>query len=269
VGTYAKSETGGALRQGEILTNLTQYAIDVGRLRAGEIVVDQIMHPYVIVLSQDCDLDQDFQRRSAGQQDDLLASVTFCAMAPADDDFRKDIGLNGKEWKRFRQNQDPRRHYLRDVPGADDVIGEGLPELAIDFRQYFSLPTDLAYFAVESAQRRCRLEQPYAEHLNNRFSWHMSRVALPRDHHLPLTDEAPPTEQAPALQAGVAETVAPTAAPLLGAEVVGPVIVDPSGAGNGPGLDNGDGATVPVPVPPVDAPAPSVAPPASANLDES
>jgi hypothetical protein len=186
VGTYARSEAGSSLRQGEILTNFKQYQLDVEQLRLENVVAVEILHPYVIVLSQDCDLDQDYRRRAQGAQDNLLASVIFCAVTPADQDFRKDIGLDSKEWKRFKQNQDPRLHYLREIPAADDASGEGLPELAIDFRQHFALPTAEAYLAVETSQRRCRLEQPYAEHLNNRFSWHICRVALPLDHHLPL-----------------------------------------------------------------------------------
>jgi hypothetical protein len=243
VGTYAKSDASGALRQGEILTNFTQYEIDVQHLRLGEIVVAPITHPYVIVLSQDCDLDQDYRRRSRGEQDDLLTSVTFCALTPADQDFRKDVGLASNEWKKFKQNQDPRRHYLRDVSGTDDASGQGLPELAIDFRQYFSISTALAYFALESAQRRCRLEQPYAEHLNNRFSWHISRVALPLDHHLPLPLQ-------PAAEAGVGPAVVDQAAAkgagvgAAGGEgvVAGNEAPAPEGGAGAPGVAQCDGS---------------------------
>lgn len=222
MGTYAKSEAAGTLRQGEILTNFTQYQLDIEQLRLQNVVAIPILHAYVIVLSQDCDLDQDYRRRAQGKQDNLLGSIIFCAAAPADKDFREDIGLDSKEWKRFKQNQDPRLHYLREVPTADDAGGEGLPELAIDFRQYFALPTAEAYLAIETARRRCRLEQPYTEHLSNRFSWHLSRVALPLDHHLPLPAEA--------------ETPLPAAEPaFLGDGPAAP-------SGNAPAVVNGDGA---------------------------
>jgi hypothetical protein len=66
----------------------------------------------------------------------------------------------------------------------------------VDFRQYFSLPTEEAYFGAQPARRRCRLDTPYAEHLSHRFFSHMARVALPIDHHLPMPEpegEEPPS----------------------------------------------------------------------------
>jgi hypothetical protein len=188
--TYVKSENGGALRQGEILTNFTQYQLDVDRLRAQQpIEVLQITHPCVVVLSQDCDLDQDYTRRLNNKIDNLLASILFCSVAPNDEDFRRGIGLGSKEWKKVEENRESRLHYLRAVPQADDASNEGLPDLIVDFRQYFAVPTAEAYFSLEAAHRRCRLETPYVEHLSQRFAVYTSRIALPLDHHLPLPVE--------------------------------------------------------------------------------
>ena len=50
------------------------------------------------------------------------------------------------------------------------AIGEGMPELGIDFKRYFTIPTDEVYFRIRAeAQRRSRLRSPYLEHLSNRF----------------------------------------------------------------------------------------------------
>jgi hypothetical protein len=40
----------------------------------------------------------------------------------------------------------------------------------MDFKRYFSLPTEEVYYRIDSeAKRRCRLVSPYAEHLSTRF----------------------------------------------------------------------------------------------------
>jgi hypothetical protein len=177
------------LRQGEVLTSFIRYELDVEKLRERQpIEVFQVTHPIVVVLSQDCDLEQDFTRRQKGKSDNLLASVLFCSVAMNDDEFRHGTGLGTKEWKKVVENREPRLHYLRAVPQADDALNEGLPDLIVDFRQYFSLPTEEAYFCAQAARRRCRLDTPYAEHLSQRFFSHMGRVALPLDHHLPLPE---------------------------------------------------------------------------------
>jgi hypothetical protein len=249
--TYTKSEIGAALRQGEILTNFIQYELDVDKLRGQQpFEVLQITHPIVVVLSQDCDLDQDYTRRQKDKTDNLLASVLFCAVAVNDEDFRRCINLGTKEWKKVVENREPRLHYLRAVPQADDIANEGLSDLIVDFRQYFSLPTEEAYFCAGAARRRCRLETPYAEHLSHRFFSHMARVALPLDHHLPLPE--PAVDHAAAAAAVIAQ------AGNGGALGAGPA----AGAG-------GNGA--PVQAPAVDqagvpAPAPQPPPPSQSEI---
>lgn len=182
---YAKS-VDGPLRQGEILSGLTQYVLNLERLRAGEYVLDPIKHPYAIVLAQDCDLDQN---HNSGLTDDL-ASVLLCAVDIADT-VRTVSRLGSKEWKYVTQNTYPRFHYVRPLAAEDDAIGEGLPALAIDFKTHFTLPVGEAYHQLETAKRRARLDSPYAEHLSQRFSSYLSRVALPLDHHRDLPPPAP------------------------------------------------------------------------------
>jgi hypothetical protein len=182
----------GALRQGEIISDFMQPHVDIEKLRAGTVELVPVTHLYVIVLSQDCDLGQDFSRRTFGQVENLLDSVLFCAATAADDDFRYGIlGVNSTEWKKLRENREPRFHFLRSVVQGDDLAATGLPELVVDFKRYFALPTPEAYYWLESSIRRCRLESPYLEHLSNRFGAYISRVGLPVDHHAPLPAEQP------------------------------------------------------------------------------
>ncbi len=87
-------------------------------------------------------------------------------------------------WKRVRNNKDERYHFLERAPADCDAQGEGIQELGIDFKRYFTLPTDEVYRWIEMGviKRRSTLRTPYAEHLSSRFAYFLSRIALPHDH---------------------------------------------------------------------------------------
>jgi hypothetical protein len=150
--------------------------------------------------------------------------VLFCAVTPADEDFRRDTAsLKATEqWRRFKQNNEARFHFIRDVPADEDCQGIGLPALAVDFRHYFSVPTDEAYARLQPTQRRCRLDNPYLEHLSARFIGYLGRVALPLDHDQPLPEQpaagaAPvPVTEAAAITPAEAGAGANGAAPVGG-----------------------------------------------------
>lgn len=84
---YKKSIEGSALRQGEILTDVIQYnpvASDLSQ-ESEDVAFDLILHLFVIVVSQDCDLDWDYQARQPdiNQPHKLLNSVIFCKISSA------------------------------------------------------------------------------------------------------------------------------------------------------------------------------------------
>ena len=176
-----------AVRQGEILSNLLQPRIKPETLNLGEPIIDLARHPFVLVASQDCDLDQDFRHRFAETQnhDQLLPNVLFCEVVAADV-LKGGAAINSTIWKAIRINKNERYHFLEQVPPGSDLGGEGLPELGVDFKRYFTIPTELLYAQMEEegrGHRRCRLVSPYLEHFSTRFSVFQSRIALPEDHH--------------------------------------------------------------------------------------
>jgi len=173
----------GAIRQGEILTNLIQIKINLDSLRSGkELLADRVEHKYAIVITQDCDVIQDFTNEKGKESSGNLPNTLLCQVVTAEqlrgrEDIKSDI------WKRIRQNKDERYQFLEKVSVDCDLLGEGLPELGIDFKRYFTVPTDELYFKLETeAKRRCRLISPYLEHFSNRFYSYQSRIALPADH---------------------------------------------------------------------------------------
>lgn len=176
----------GSLREGEILSDLVQALLNVQTLSSPEgAIVELKNHPFAVVVTQDCDVMQDFTVRSENSTE-TLPNVLFCEVIAAEDlrGAVKASGLGSQDWKHLKQNQLERYHYLESAPAAEDAVGNGLPALGVDFKRYFTLPTEEVYFRISSgeAQRRCRLIAPYAQHLRARFFNYHSRVALPRNH---------------------------------------------------------------------------------------
>jgi hypothetical protein len=182
--------SGARLCQGEILSGLIQVRQSLSSIGGTEDPsLNELEHPYAIVFTQDCDLEQDWTARTAGQVSQLF-HVLFCETETA-------LVLKGKVqqgkdiWKRIIANNDLRYQCLESVPKEQDALGEGLPALGCDFRRYFTIPVDEVYERIKLGQirRRCKLRTPYAEHLLSRFCNYQARVPLPEPHDVPL---APP-----------------------------------------------------------------------------
>ena len=179
----AGSELG--LRQGEILSDVAQFRFDAATLGTTAPSGEPRYHPYAVIVSQDCDLEQDFNvRQKQSVSDKRLPNVLFCEVATADELFGRVKALGSKLWDRIRINKDERYHFLQAVDASCDAQQIGMPEMGIDFKRYFTIPTDEMYKRIEigEAKRRCVLVSPYLEHLSSRFAYFLSRVALPEDH---------------------------------------------------------------------------------------
>ena len=177
--------SGSSLRQGEILSNVPQFRFDAATLGIAAPSGEPMYHPYALILSQDCDLEQDFNvRQKQIASDKLLPSVLFCEVATAEELFGRVKTIGSKLWERIRINKDERYHFLQKAEADSDALRQGLPELGIDFKHYFTIPTDEIYKRIElgEAKRRCILVSPYLEHLRSRFAYFLSRVALPENH---------------------------------------------------------------------------------------
>jgi len=182
---YARSSEG-ALRQGEIISNLGQVILnpDCLLVEGREPVVDPVIHPWAIVMTQDCDLDWDYKARQPSPENSkIIPSILFCEVITAEK-------LAGKIqasdlWKKIRQNKDERYQYLKKISANDDVLSEGVPALGIDFKRYFSIPTAEVYVRLKhtNAKRRSQLQTPYREHLSERFFYFQMRIALPSEHY--------------------------------------------------------------------------------------
>jgi hypothetical protein len=180
---YARSGSA-ELCQGEILSALVQTHLEIASVGiTGPIRVSQKHHPFAIIMSQGCDLDLDFKARSGQvKEDQLLPNVLFCEVFTAAV-LKGSGGMNSQIWGRVQRNKDERYQFLQKVEPIYDAVDLGLPEIGIDFKRYFTIPTDEVYAQIQkTARRRCRLLSPFLEHLPTRFAHYLCRVALPFEH---------------------------------------------------------------------------------------
>ena len=186
---YEKAPSSGPLRQGEIAGNLLQITVAVDTIGSDEIAVTPVVHPYAIVVSQDCDLEWDWDRRKSEDERDgiaakLMSSVLFCEVETAEV-ARNSPGINSNAWNLIRTDRDIRYEFLQRVEPNCDLLSKGLPELVVDFKRYFAIPVDEVYarFEMCELQRRCCFRAPYLQHLATRFYYYQYRVALPSPHY--------------------------------------------------------------------------------------
>lgn len=179
---YVASVADGALGCCEILSGVMHHRKSFQSLHSPEPELETIIHPQCIVISQDCDLEQDFKARQDNAGASPLPNVLLCEVSLAID-LKGNVASGRDIWKRIIQNKDERYQFLRAVPALQDAMNEGFADLGIDFRRYFSVPTDELYEQFNlGARRRCRLLSPFKEHFMDRLGYFVARVALPYDH---------------------------------------------------------------------------------------
>jgi hypothetical protein len=173
------------LRQGDIIEKI-EYIQSVEEVD-GTIVVNKILFPLVMVLTQDCDLTWDYESRkdTSGNDDKQLISVIVAPLYNYEHLIRgehlSDIGrtmakfspdMKKTDNKTLRHNDNPRYHYLefaRTVQIVNSVI---------DFKHYFSVNAE--YLKARKAEGFvCSVSELYREQVSLRFANFLSRIGLP------------------------------------------------------------------------------------------
>jgi len=171
--------------QGDIIRNVEfiEYANEVG----GQLEISKIIFPLVIVLTQDCDLEQDYNNRNSPStnQDKHLISVIVAPLYNIEHVYNGEhlslLGLTMQsiskkhdktDNKMLRQNQNPRYHHLE---FESDL---GIVNSIIDFKHYFTV--NLKYLtATKGSEFVCKVSELYRENISHRFSFFLSRIGLP------------------------------------------------------------------------------------------
>ena len=181
---YGISIDAGPLRQGEILSNVVEIRLALASLMPdADLQVEEIIHPFVVVLTQDCDLDWDYKSGrapgSAMNAGKLIPNVLFCQADHAEA-LRSAQGIKSDIWRRISNNADERYHVLPEVPAELDRLSSGIAPLGLDFKRVFTVPTDELYRRLElDTRRRCFLLPPFLHSLSTRFTYFAGRVGLP------------------------------------------------------------------------------------------
>ena len=176
------------ISQGDIYKDVEfiEYAIE----REGIMEISKITFPFVVVLTQDCDLNQDYTvrwaRKETSNHDKKLFSVI---VAPLYNFEHFNSGSHLSELKmnmtvikaqgntaanNLKNNKTPRYHYLE----FTDNIRVPLVSSVIDFKHYFTVNVE---YLKEHKKNNfiCQIGALYREDVSQRFSSFLSRIALP------------------------------------------------------------------------------------------
>jgi hypothetical protein len=197
ISSVFRESSGKRIYQGDIYRDL-QIIIGYTPNNPDEIISELCM-PYLVVLSQDCDLDRDhksfFKYKNLDDVDNTdklrsiydkcLPSVLVSPAFPAEQvrigehlkDLNKFIMDNkGKEtkspWKNILNNETPRYHFIK---GNTDLQ---VPNLVLDFKRYYTIPIEYLYSCIEK-NYLASLNELFRECLSSRFCDYQSRIGLP------------------------------------------------------------------------------------------
>ncbi|MCG7849535.1 MAG: hypothetical protein MIO93_10215 [ANME-2 cluster archaeon] len=140
--------------------------------------------PYIIVMTQDCDLERDFYNRSQINPkthdkflQNILVSPAYDAMKFRDGHHLKKFELTMENWnsdnyKRIKDQNNARFHFL------ESCLELQVPELVIDFKHYYTIPRETLY-KMYADHYLATINQLFRECLSQRFASYLSRIGLP------------------------------------------------------------------------------------------
>lgn len=189
---YSAAQLVGALRQCEIVSNVIFSYIPYRSSEKSsdqEEEAEQIRYPYALIITQDCDLEQDYEaRQSKLKQYKMIPNIMFCPLLSIDFILEHELQeikkKKGTTQNNILNNKDERYHFLQSVPPDVDLAGKGIAESVIEFKRVFTIPTQEVYARIQAKQigRHCKLASPYLEHFAVRYAFYHTRVALPEQH---------------------------------------------------------------------------------------
>jgi hypothetical protein len=176
-----KTHNKARIAQGDIYKDVE--FIEYAEEKDGIITISKIAFPFVIVLTQDCDLDQDYTVRwsktEVSNQDKKLLSVIVAPLYNAEHfnngEHLSELKMEMAKIKgnTLKQNKNPRYQYI-EFPEKIPIV----PSI-IDFKHYFSV--NVEYLKRHKKENFvCQINALYREDISQRFSSFLSRIGLPR-----------------------------------------------------------------------------------------
>lgn len=144
---------------------------------------EELIVPYLVVLTQECDLDLDHEYHVNDEKNDdkylqsILVSPAYLSTQIREGTHLEGLNqkmnrINSKLWPNVKSNQNARYHYL---PQYEPFK---IPELVIDFKHYYTIPRDYFYQYYKDHYIGT-IDQLFRENLSIRFSTYLSRIGLP------------------------------------------------------------------------------------------
>lgn len=173
--------------QGDIFKKV--YFIEtVEELNAEELEIIRITFPYIVVLSQDCDLQSDFFTVSSAERN--LLSVIVAPIYDAEKVYEGNIGEIGLKAVNIREQHKNRYKKLKDFiagVGKDEfdryhTIDINGKNYIIDFKHYFSISVKQLLnkkLNIHNGDYVWSLPALHRERLTQRFCNYLSRIGLP------------------------------------------------------------------------------------------
>lgn len=185
---YCRPKEGDHLHQAQLLRQVWEWVAEYDAERK-VIGAGSRVHKLAVVVSQECDLEQDSRnRKNKPMVETDFRCVLLCPALPADE-LRLQHGITNKRWELVRSNRAERYQYLAEVPAETDIAAKGHEAILVDFKSYFTVPTIELYRQLgatdeDSAALFTVLNSPWREHLQQRFASYQARVGLPLVHFI-------------------------------------------------------------------------------------
>ncbi|MCO5250970.1 MAG: hypothetical protein M9949_06065 [Candidatus Kapabacteria bacterium] len=173
------------LCQGDIIRDVE--LIEKAEILDTGLYISKIVFPYIIVLTQDCDLEQDYNNRTSKEvknQDKHILSVIVAPLYNLahvyNGEHLSELKLvmhnfndNSKTHKGFlEQNNNPRYHYMEFAQSVRIVNS------VIDFKHYFTVNNE-GLKEKKASNFVCKVSELYREQISLRFANYLSRIGLP------------------------------------------------------------------------------------------
>ena len=175
---YMKSETKTRFHQGDILKDVSLIIYTGIDAQISEINLD-----YAIVVSQDCDLEHDYNNRNNADKKDEDKFLPNILLLPAylDNKFRtgthrgddiKGLYWNSEQWKKITNNNEARFHFINQNETFQ------IPDLVLDFKHLYTIDRNVCYIQMADIYLAsiCELHR---ELLSQRYSNFLGRIGLP------------------------------------------------------------------------------------------
>lgn len=155
-----------------------------------ELSVKSIFFPFVIVMTQDCDLQQDFNtlEQSNTNQRNCLLSILLCPLFYADvlkqGIHFEEIGINSNKlnsglWSPIKGNKDKRYyHFTEETVDIAPDKSVSVPESVIDFKHYQTIQRDYLY-ELYGKHYFLSVDTLFREKISDRFTHFLARIGLP------------------------------------------------------------------------------------------